>query len=98
MLKAVAKTHEPTQGVVLDAMAALEKNQPMGFDYREVSMPVHVFHGRTDHMVRGGRTVSALVSRVRFEATPSKNYMHNLPRLWRTETDLIWVESKKRAL
>ena len=30
---------------------ALEKTQSMGFDYRDVSMPVHVFHGRADHMV-----------------------------------------------
>ena len=51
MLKAVGKADELTQGVVSDALAALEKTQPLGFDYRDVSMPVHVFHGRADHMV-----------------------------------------------
>lgn len=52
VLKAVANAHEQTQGVAMDALAALEKTQPFGFDYRDVSMPVHVFHGRADHMVR----------------------------------------------
>ncbi|CAN0517296.1 unnamed protein product, partial [Scytosiphon promiscuus] len=42
---------ESTEGVALDALVALEKNPPMGFDYRDVSMPVHVFHGTADHMV-----------------------------------------------
>ena len=52
VLKAVGNADEQTQGVVMDALAALEKTQPLGFDYRDVSMPVHVFHGRADHMVR----------------------------------------------
>lgn len=52
VLKAVAKTPEAAHGVILDALAALEKEQPLGFDYRDVSMPVHVFHGRADNMVR----------------------------------------------
>lgn len=43
--------HEATHGVALDAMAALEMEQPLGFDYRDVSMPVHVFHGRADNLV-----------------------------------------------
>lgn len=51
MLKAVANRDEATHGVVLDALAALETDRPLGFDYRDVSMPVHVFHGRTDNMV-----------------------------------------------
>lgn len=52
VLKTVGKVHEASHGVILDAIAALEKEQPLGFDYRDVSMPVHVFHGRADHMVR----------------------------------------------
>lgn len=52
VLKAVGNAHEQSQGVAMDALAALEKRQPLGFDYRDVSMPVHVFHGRADHMVR----------------------------------------------
>lgn len=52
VLKAVANAREQTQGIAMDALAALEKTQPLGFDYRDVSMPVHVFHGRADHMVR----------------------------------------------
>lgn len=52
MLKAVGSAREQTHGVAMDALAALEKTQPLGFDYRDVSMPVHVFHGRADHMVR----------------------------------------------
>ncbi|CAM9286750.1 unnamed protein product [Scytosiphon promiscuus] len=51
VLKAVGNADEQSQGVVLDALTALEKTQPFGFDYRDVSMPVHVFHGRADHMV-----------------------------------------------
>jgi len=52
VLKAVGNADEQSQGVVVDALTALEKTQPLGFDYRDVSMPVHVFHGRADHMVR----------------------------------------------
>lgn len=52
VFKTVGKVHEASHGVILDAVAALEKDQPLGFDYRDVSMPVHVFHGRADHMVR----------------------------------------------
>lgn len=52
VLKAVGHAHEQSQGVVMDALTALEKKHPLGFDYRDVSMPVHVFHGRSDHMVR----------------------------------------------
>lgn len=52
VLKAVGDAHEQTHGVAMDALAALEKTQSLGFDYRDVSMPVHVFHGRADHMVR----------------------------------------------
>lgn len=51
VLRAVGRANESTRGVVLDALMALEKTQSMGFDYRDVSMPVHVFHGRADHMV-----------------------------------------------
>eukprot|EP00904_Undaria_pinnatifida_P006585 jgi/Undpi1/3056/HiC_scaffold_15.g06432.m1 len=51
VLRAVGRANESTGGVVLDALVALEKTQSMGFDYRDVSMPVHVFHGRADHMV-----------------------------------------------
>ncbi|CAB1119686.1 unnamed protein product [Ectocarpus sp. CCAP 1310/34] len=51
VLKAVGSAGEQTHGVAMDALAALEKTQPLGFDYRDVSMPVHVFHGRADHMV-----------------------------------------------
>ncbi|CAM9332782.1 unnamed protein product, partial [Sphacelaria rigidula] len=47
----VVTKHEATHGVALDAMAALEMEQPLGFDYRDVSMPVHVFHGRADNLV-----------------------------------------------
>lgn len=52
MLLTVSRANESTEGVALDALVALEKNHPMGFDYRDVSMPVHVFHGTADHMVR----------------------------------------------
>lgn len=52
VLKAVGHADEQSQGVVMDTLAALEKTTPLGFDYRDVSMPVHVFHGRADHMVR----------------------------------------------
>ena len=52
VLQSVARANESTEGVALDALMALEKNQSMGFDYRDVSMPVHVFHGKVDHMVR----------------------------------------------
>lgn len=52
VLTAVARAKEASHAVILDSLAALEKNEPLGFDYREVSMPVHIFHGRADHMVR----------------------------------------------
>lgn len=51
VLKAVGNADEPSHGVLLDVLTALEKGQPFGFDYRDVSMPVHAFHGRADHMV-----------------------------------------------
>eukprot|EP00904_Undaria_pinnatifida_P006584 jgi/Undpi1/3055/HiC_scaffold_15.g06431.m1 len=51
VLLAVGRANESTAGKTLDALVALEKTQPMGFDYRDVSMPVHVFHGSADHMV-----------------------------------------------
>ena len=52
MLRAAGRANESTRGVLLDALVALEKNEPMGFDYRDVSLPVHVFHGKADRMVR----------------------------------------------
>lgn len=52
VLQSVGRANEATEGVAQDALVALEKNHPMGFDYRDVSMPVHVFHGKADHMVR----------------------------------------------
>lgn len=58
VLKAVGNADEQSGGVVMDALAALEKTMPLGFDYRDVSMPVHVFHGRADHMVSGMITMS----------------------------------------
>lgn len=51
ILNAVGDANEPNHGVIVDALTALEKIHPMGFDYRDVSMPVHVFHGRADRLV-----------------------------------------------
>ncbi|CAM9296081.1 unnamed protein product, partial [Laminaria digitata] len=51
VFQAVSRAKECTEGAAMDALVALEKNHSMGFDYRDMSMPVHVFHGNADHMV-----------------------------------------------
>ncbi|CAM9639697.1 unnamed protein product [Discosporangium mesarthrocarpum] len=51
VLREIQEAGEQQHGLIQEALAALEKDMPLGFAYQEVAMPVHVFHGRADHMV-----------------------------------------------
>eukprot|EP00638_Chattonella_subsalsa_P017614 CAMPEP_0117822990 /NCGR_PEP_ID=MMETSP0949-20121206/4007_1 /TAXON_ID=44440 /ORGANISM="Chattonella subsalsa, Strain CCMP2191" /LENGTH=131 /DNA_ID=CAMNT_0005662471 /DNA_START=492 /DNA_END=887 /DNA_ORIENTATION=- len=50
-VKIAQENGEKKNGIVLDALAAIENTHHFPFEYSDISVPVEVFHGDADDMV-----------------------------------------------